>query len=183
MIRFVEDSSPGYRNRTYINAAGADITLAFAVNFSTPGEILTKKAVLSSGKLYYPIPIKIENWEETVNDLANILLVSGCHTLNIAGNGIYTLSRYGISQEMCDNFVLNTLLKLIKQYSININFIRSGGQTGADEAGIKAAEALGIDSECYFPKGWRFRTVDADYSDENLFKIRFYEENKVSRSC
>ena len=43
-IKFLEDTSEGYGHRTYINAASADVTLAFAVDFTTGGEKCTKDA-------------------------------------------------------------------------------------------------------------------------------------------
>ena len=56
---------------------------------------------------------------------------------------------------------------------INITDIRSGGQTGADESGLKAAVKLGIKAICLCPKGWRFRIATEDISDKVLFKKRF----------
>ena len=61
----------------------------------------------------------------------------------------------------------------MKTYNLDIQEIRSGGQTGADESGLKAAVKLGIKAVSLCPKGWRFRTETTDISNEELFKNRF----------
>ncbi len=95
-------------------------------------------------------------------------------TLNIAGNGIYTMK--GIyKQKEVDAFTYDLLKEVVSSPNLKnkIGFIRSGGQTGFDEAGIKAGDMLGIPTLVYAPKGWRFKTSEADISDEKLFKLRF----------
>ena len=57
--------------------------------------------------------------------------------LNIAGNGIYSLKGFATQGELND-YVTN-LLKSLQSLGITISEIRSGGQTGVDEAGIIAA--------------------------------------------
>lgn len=47
-IKFLEDTSEGYGHRTYINAASADVTLAFAVDFTTGGEKMYKRCCIKS---------------------------------------------------------------------------------------------------------------------------------------
>lgn len=95
-------------------------------------------------------------------------------TLNVAGNGIYTMKGY-YKQKEVDNFTYELLKVVTSSPNLKhkIGFIRSGGQTGFDEAGAKAGEQLGIPTLVYAPKGWRFRTLEADISDEKLFKLRF----------
>lgn len=54
-----------------------------------------------------------------------------------------------------------------------IDELRSGGQSGTDEAGIVAGIRLGINSICLFPKGYRFRDINnKDIKDEKAFKLR-----------
>ncbi len=62
-IKFLDDTSEGYGHRTYINAASADVTLAFAVDFTTGGEKCTKDAALKANKLYIPINLDDSNWK------------------------------------------------------------------------------------------------------------------------
>ena len=84
-----------------------------------------------------------------------------------------TLNKYGISQNECDEIVYNFLYKLRHDYGCSFIEIRSGGQTGFDESGIKASIMLGIKTICCFPKGWRYRALSGDISNEESFKQRF----------
>ena len=174
-IIFEEDSSEGYRNRTIKNAS-ADATIAIATNFNTAGEKLTKEATLSQNKKYIPInrhDLTIQT--ARVDKLVKILNDNHASTLNIAGNGIYTLKgKY--TQKQCDDFVFYLLDAVVNHPDLKqpITHIRTGGQTGFDEAGAKAGAKLGIPTLVYAPKGWRFRWVTGeDFSDEKLFKARF----------
>lgn len=174
MIQFLEDTQSSYKNRTIINAQSSDATIAFALNFSTPGEILTRMATEKSGKTYIPVSLEPLWIDSHFDSILKILHSRGCHSLNIAGNGISRLKVYGITQEVCDNMIYDFLKKITEH--IEIQSIRSGGQTGADESGLKAAERLGIPEViCLCPKGWRFWDSGGDHiGDEKLFKSRFY---------
>jgi len=55
----------------------------------------------------------------------------------------------------------------------NIAEIRSGGQSGVDEAAIKAAVELGIPAKVLAPKGWLFLDKSGYKSGEAAFKARF----------
>lgn len=96
-------------------------------------------------------------------------------SLNIAGNGIYTMK--GIyTQEEIDQFTYELLKAVIKSPNLKnkIISIRTGGQTGFDEAGTKAGIRLGLPTLTLAPKNWTFRNVNGqDISDEKLFKDRF----------
>ena len=96
-------------------------------------------------------------------------------SLNIAGNGIYTLNKYGYTQKMIDNLLEQIMNHLIKNNIDNtITSIRTGGQTGIDEAGAKAGMRLGIPTTILAPKGWKYRNIKGqDISDEKSFKERF----------
>lgn len=170
-ITFTECQTPGYPARTRINA-GADVTLAFAVDFSTAGEVATKREVLRQGKLY--IPISLLNSDQSYDRLERIAahIPSNLHSFNIAGNGIYTLRS---SQVYLDEWIRSFLDKLFLIYDQCITSIVSGGQTGVDEAGLKAGRDLGITTvHCTAPKGWLFRDKDGkEWADEQAFKARF----------
>jgi len=185
-IIFEKDDSTGYRERTIKNAS-ADATIAIAVDFNSAGEILTKNSVLNQGKVYMPIDgNKLEVTKERVDKIVNALNSIGKDeiSLNIAGNGIYTMKgKY--TQEQVDKFTYD-LLKAIVESSdlkVKISSIRTGGQTGFDEAGAKAGMKLGIPTTVLAPKGWKFRDINGkDISDEKKFKERFekiktYQEN------
>ena len=98
-------------------------------------------------------------------------------SLNIAGNGIYTLKgKY--TQEEVDEFTYKLLKAVVESPELEnkILSIRTGGQTGFDEAGAKAGMRLGIPTMILAPKGWKFRNAKGqDISDEKAFKDRFKE--------
>lgn len=175
MIQFLEHSSPKYPPRTYENAS-ADVTIAFSFDMTTPGEVLTYEAVRAQQKLYIPVNAGHEISEGKIKHDAARIKELHAKTINIAGNGAYTTIKYGFDQQKCDEFVWRYMRALLNHLEpeIEINLIRSGGQSGFDEAGIKAAEALGIPALCLCPKGWKFVDVNGiTICDEQQFKNRF----------
>jgi hypothetical protein len=69
--------------------------------------------------------------------------------------------------------MVGKIIKKIKD-KVKVTLIRSGGQTGFDEAGIKAAVKLGIPALVHAPKNWLFRDIEGnDYTNEEVFKNRF----------
>lgn len=172
---FVEEPTNGYRNRTIKNAK-ADATIAFAIDFNTAGERLTKNSVIQQGKKYIPIDTNNPEITDTlVESIVSQLNEVNAKSINIAGNGIYTLKdKY--TQEQVDNYVYELLSRVLNSPNLKtpIATIRSGGQTGYDEAGIKAAQRLGIVNGILAPKGWAFRDINGkDIYDEQAFKSRF----------
>ena len=174
-VIFSEDQSSGYANRTAKNAS-ADATIAIAIDFNSAGEKLTKSSVLTQKKKYISVdanqlivnPIIVES---IVIDLNSV----NARTLNIAGNGLYTM-RGKYTQSQIDIFTENLLRSVISSPNLQnpILQIRTGGQTGFDEAGAKAGIKLGIPTLILAPKGWKFRDVNGnDISNEQLFKNRF----------
>lgn len=171
MITFNEIQKKGYAARTAHNIMKCGVTIAFATDFKTKGELLTKKLCEQYKKPY--IPVDFNNKElsdERVNRIANWF-----HThdrsgvINIAGNGIYSLNE---TQDELNRFMESFFEKL--EWCIGIDLIISGGQTGFDEAGIVAADWMGYDCEVNAPKGWCFRNKQGkDIYDEGLFKSRF----------
>lgn len=96
-IQFFTDKSTGYKDRTIVNA-NADVTIAFAFDFSTSGEKLTKSSALKQGRKFYEVdlndyPIIPEKYMREFVELVNSIDKDSI-TINIAGNGIYTLSKY-----------------------------------------------------------------------------------------
>lgn len=177
-IDFQEEPSSGYRERTIKNAS-ADATIALATDFSSAGEKLTKSSVLNQKKKYIPIDANILEVTEarvnrivdTLNEIPGLFGIS----LNIAGNGIYTMKgKY--TQDQVDNFTYDLLKQVINSPRLNnkVVSLRSGGQTGFDEAGAKAGVRLGLPTTVLAPKYWKFRNIDGqDISNEQLFKARF----------
>lgn len=178
MINFIEHSSEKYAPRTVANAASSDITFAFACDFKSGGEVLTKRSVLNHGKIY--IPVNMSNQTIDYNRILSICkhmegktIGKSSLIINIAGNGIYTLKNYGITQYDSDFFIVR-MIDEIENYGIKISKIKCGGQTGADESGAKAGLRLSIETEVLAPNGWKFRDINGiDISNEEQFKARF----------
>lgn len=170
-LMIIEDRSSGYGSRTIRNAT-ADVTIAFYADGNTAGELLTLEAVNQNKKLFIAA---VDNTEDEC--VEKILLLNKKEiTLNIAGNGIYTLTRYRVTQQECDDSVLLYLSNLINKLfdkGIIVSLIRSGGQTGADESGIKAALKLNIPALIVCPKGHRLRYFHGESYDRELFESRF----------
>jgi hypothetical protein len=188
-IKFEEEQTSGYKNRTIKNAS-ADATIAFAVDFNSAGERLTKSSVLAQNKLYLPISLDqketLFKGKEFLDRYTRGVIINlnkinkESITLNIAGNGLYTL-KGKFTQEQIDNYVYEFLKEVVNSPLLNkkIISIRTGGQTGVDEAGAKAASKLGIPILVLAPKGWTFRDIKGtDISDEVKFKSRFSNDLK-----
>jgi len=177
-IKFQEEPTSGYRNRTIKNAS-ADATIALAVDFNSAGERLTKESVLAQKKQYIPVNANsLEVTPERVKKIVDKLNAVNAKTLNIAGNGIYTIKgKY--TQEQIDDFTYK-LIKAVNESSDlknKIESIRTGGQTGFDEAGAKAGQRLGIPTEILAPKRWKYRDASGtDISNEQAFKDRFSQK-------
>lgn len=166
---FSVSKSTAYPVRTKENADWSDITLALAENFNSRGE---QKTLEVAGNKYVSSQL-IENVDEIANRIYNQIKAKGKLSnikLNIAGNGIYSLRK---DQEYYNNLVTQVLQKLIDR-GVTIAEIRSGGQTGIDEAGIIAAQRLGIPNTVHTTADYKFRGKDhKDISDEAAFKARF----------
>lgn len=177
MIKFEQSNDSGYAKRTEDNVKGADVTIAFAIDFNTAGEKLTAAMCEKHGKPLLQIKIhtyytELNRRVDTANQVITFLEQHNAKSINFAGNGLYTLKYFGWFQQQCNWFML-AILKEVTQYYL-IDSVRSGGQTGIDEAAIVAANALEIDCTVLAPKGWKFRGADGkDVSNITEFKKRF----------
>lgn len=173
-IQFVEHSIEGYPSRTIANASLADYTIAIGIDPGTPGEILTQKA--AKGRyIFVPMTNRSNGLFQLkeIDRLVFRLMEVKPTTINVAGNGIYSF-RPAFTQEYIDDQITE-FLEMVFTFSKNKPVgIRSGGQTGIDEAGLKAARWLNIPALCLAPKGWMFRDRSGkDIRNEKLFKERF----------
>lgn len=175
-VTFEQDTSTNYASRTNRNA-GADATIAIAVNFNTAGEKATKTAVTAQKKRYIPVDISdgLKFVQADVDRIVEHLNDVKAKSLNIAGNGIFSLP--GVyTQADVDSFTLELLKAVLNSPKLKTKIISvvTGGQTGFDEAGAKASIQLGIPTIIRAPKGWKFRDITGtDISDEAQFKARF----------
>lgn len=151
-----QHQSHSYGPRTYLNAGFSDLTVAFASNFNTAGEILTEKA--AKGRIFQIELSKEFDSKKHARELYKVMLSNNVRTLNIAGNGSYTLHTYEITQYMINRWVYE-IINLVHTHH-GVNRIRSGGQTGADMAGSVAAYLLKIPAIITYPQGYRQRLED-----------------------
>lgn len=154
MLRIVEHTKSGYRQRTRENANSAGLTAAFAVDFNTAGERLTREC---AGERYVPIDPRNDP-VQSARMLFSALRYFNARVLNVAGNGIYTLSLHGWDQERADAYVYTVIAKAHEHWALER--IVSGGQTGMDIAGGVAASVLGIPAVLTLPKGFKQRHED-----------------------
>lgn len=186
---FIEDSVRNYGHRTWRNAEWSDITLAIAVNLYSPGEITTKNAAGNKYVSYLLRPkllTKIDYFsgklqKRASEEIADIIKRNPHFKkegirLNIAGNGQETLDEYGVTIKKASSFIGDILYHLPKM-GIPILEVRTGGQTGIDEAAIIAAQHLGIKCSVLAPKGWRYRyRRGEELEGKNGFVARFKEQ-------
>lgn len=158
-----------FRVRTIENAAWSDITIALAENFNTDGEKLTANSAgekLISADLHMSVDEIVDNlWQQIIEKGLPQQQVN----LNIAGNGIKHLSG---TQEQYDDIVLQVISKL-RDKGLDIKEIRSGGQSGIDEAGTKAAITLNIPWSVLAPENWKVILKNKITTGKQKFIERF----------
>ncbi len=167
-----EHKSDKYGPRTYHNANSADLTVAFAVDLHTAGEVLTHKA---AGDRYIGFQLTDETTSlELARQLYRKMKSMNAKSLNIAGNGIYTLSKHNCSQQFINEFVYDVLSRVHEH--LPIEKIVSGGQTGVDIAGAVAAKKLNIPAVITFPKGFMQRFEDK----RDIFQTKEAVEEQIN---
>jgi hypothetical protein len=156
MVIVQESTSPKYPARTFFNAKSGDVTLALAVDLTTAGEKLTHTA---AGEKYVGFQINPNSDPiDVARGLYKFMKKRNAKTLNIAGNGIYTLVKHGFTQEDINNFLCDVIEKVHQFWPIEKIF--SGGQTGVDLAGAVVAQYLNIPALITLPKGYIQRFED-----------------------
>jgi len=191
LLTLEENHLRTYATRTEENIRMSDCTLAFVVNLKTEGMRATSLITKKKNKPLFIVDLKTdleaENIDETVTKIADVIMEK-CFSpmfkgvvINIAGNGIYELKNSNITQGDVDLAVLKLigrLKKTLEERGYPILRIRSGGQTGADEAGIRTGIRLGIKTTGLFPRGYKIRDVngvDREYTSIQTRK-RFEQE-------
>ena len=172
-----EHPDGGYRERTIENVRRSDATIAFAQNFNTPGEILTRNTAKSEHKPYLAIDIDKNgeiDIESAVRTIVPFLKQYKARNINIAGNAISRMSQ--TTQEKLDEAIYKTLEGVNEKYILKS--VRSGGQTGVDEAGAKAGRNLNIKTTVLAPKGYLF----TGGSGKEAFEARFNEKANESNT-
>jgi hypothetical protein len=156
-LTILEHPSASYMPRTVRNAKAADLTVAFAVDFTTAGEKLTKK---EAGHKYLAILPTVSDPASAIVEWLQERYNGRAVEINVAGNGIYTMAKYGLTQEMVNKAITDVFRTVSKHYPIYA--IRSGGQTGADIAGAVAGVVIGVPTQVLMPRGFRQRNVHGE---------------------
>lgn len=171
MINIREHSSSSYAPRTWHNAAQG-VTLAIAVDFSTAGEKLTTKASQKNGIIHVDALNFADNWLHSSRELYKLLRDKDLRVVNVAGNGIYTYARKGFTQEGVNSMVRMILDQVNTHWKLD--HVVSGGQTGADIAGLIAAAHLDIECTGMWPKNYKMRFedgVDVNHTPKQIMGI------------
>jgi len=177
MIQVIEHTTASYPGRTVVNARDSDGTIAFAYKFDSPGEKLTEKMCKQYNKPILKIQLRnpLRDIDEVATHIIDWLRKYNIKHINVAGNGIRTMQ--GIfTQEILDAYLYKIFKKVLESYPLEHG--RSGGQTGIDEAGVKALDQLGIETTIVYPKGYRIRTLTEDIYDKDIASKRF--EQKIN---
>lgn len=178
-MKIIEHKSASYSPRTYVNAGRADLTIAFAIDFNTAGEKCTHRA---AGDNYMSIGLDRDTTMAAREIFKECRRRGEDLTLNIAGNGIYTLHKKGWTQEALNHWIYDVLKLVCGHWPIRM--IVSGGQTGVDIAGGVVAEFLGIPCEMTMPKGYKQRHedgVDVDHTEQEILTQVAYYKGVLSR--
>ena len=172
---FTTSGNNYYQGRTKENADWSDVTMALAENFGTAGEKLTRRV---AGDKYVYSGLLNNSASQIVDNLYKQLIAKGKTKnikLNIAGNGIYGMKE----DQGYYNDLVTQVLKGLQDKGITISAVRSEGQSGIDEAGIIAAQRLGIPNEVHTTANYMFRDKSGrDIADEKAFKDRFAQDQK-----
>lgn len=158
-----EHDDPGYRGRTLFNAQRADLTIAFTVDASTHGEQLTRQAATEAR--YGHIDLNVSSPSCAAHDIHTMIATKleglPFNILNIAGNGLQTLSRHGWTQCKINQYIFDTFVELRDMWNtLPAKGLRSGGQTGVDMAAAVMAKELNLDAVIMMPRGFRQRGAD-----------------------
>lgn len=168
-MKIEEHFSTGYRLRTEHNANSADITVAVAVDFTTAGERLTKSVSVARGDERYMPFYFHEQPVIAARKMYAHMKKHGFRSINIAGNGIYTLSDHGIDQEQANAWLYHFLKPLHEH--LKLTHTVSGGQSGIDLAGGVASELLDIPCTMTLPRHFKQRWEDGVDKSHRKFDI------------
>lgn len=166
ILEIKQHRSDRYPARTFANARAADITAAYALNFATAGEWLTRRA---GGDKYVSCLLTCD--PVVAAELTNAFRLTRhpYASLNIAGNGMETLARHFWTQDRVNDWVYRALRAMHAR--VPVAHVRSGGQTGVDLAAGVAAVALKIPCTMLFPHGFLqrdFDGVDRPHTEEQI---------------
>lgn len=174
IIELTTTSSNGFSERTKINAKSSNLTIyLYDENFeTTSGRTLTQKYAQVFIPMCYQKGVKaaVELLKNSLEDLKIEKLKEKEFIINIAGNSISRFGSYDLWQPRLNAFMYVLLFntkKVVESKGLRLS-VRSGGQSGADWAGLIAANAIGLNGVGLFPAGFRQR----DDTNKDCFSTR-----------
>lgn len=170
----ITTSKWSYAQRTRENARDSDVTIAFAYDFNTAWEKLTKNAAWDKYRSVDLNWLSYEEMRRAAYSIANELPAKWSAIINIAGNWMYTLAKHSTEwQEYYNKLLVEFLWCIESRAGIKLKII-SWWQTWIDEAWIIAAQRLWLDWEVHTTSDYKFRWIDGkDVSDKDKFIERF----------
>jgi hypothetical protein len=151
---------------TFVNARAAHLTVAFALDTNSAGERLRQKA---HGDRYVLISLTSDT-DAAAEKLLASLRKFNVSSLNVTGNGIYSLEPKGWPQSRINVYLFTVLQRAIARWPIST--VISAGEAGVQLAGVTAAHALGIDATARLPHGFRQRGLDNKNRAHTASEIR-----------
>lgn len=179
LVRMYVPDGHGYEYRTFINAYGSDATVSAAVDFDTAGEKLTKRfatggvlrwdrlngkyaGTIGNGKRtrFIAVDHNADDFEAAVNKIVDQLNETyrlkndNPLTVNFAGNGMKTLVNNNVTQADADAFAYRLMRAVMEspRRRFVIANARTGGQSGYDQAFMKALIKLEIPIDVTLPR-------------------------------
>jgi hypothetical protein len=150
-----EHPAEGYGPRTCANA-DAEATWAYASDFSTEQQRLADQ-IAGSRLLRTPVGTPCA---KAADDLTAHLRRLDARTLNVTGNSLTTLARHTLFsaaelQPKADAYLLRLIGAVHARQPLA--GVRAGGQSGVEEAALRAAVTLGIPAFALLPRHFLYR--------------------------
>lgn len=179
IVILVESAEAGYKGRTREVVSKSDFTLIVVRDPNSAGTKATIRACEEVGKQYLKISLSNNSLDQKIFDaVAKGLSELKVNVLNVAGNGLSTIGS-DVPQRKIDVFMLKFLTGVLNSANLENkpSVLVTGGQTGIDEAAIKAASYLGLEATIVAPKGYLFRDASGkDVSGLLAFQGRFTKD-------
>lgn len=177
-----EHPSPGHGAVTCANA-DTEASFAYAADFSTERQMLSREI---AGERMLQVPVGTPH-QEAARLVCQHLRTLGATHLNVTGSSLATLRRHfpfplPELQAKVDGYLLRTLTAVHAQYPLA--GVRSGGQSGVEEAAIKAAVTLRIPALALLPRDFLYRdATGADRTADHAATMRRLLPRRPAFEC
>ena len=165
VIEVIEHNESGYVGRTRECFNRGDLTVLIVRDENSGGSRLVRSMGDSTKKPIFEFKLSGTNLTDgTLDRLVDALATLQPKTINFAGNGLGTLNKSAantVSQSVLDKHLDKIFTAVFKNEKLaGKNFtVVSGGQTGIDEAALKAASKHLGKAICIAPKDFIFQDI------------------------